>query len=198
MSRGDNVTVYRGGFLSSLVYGICGVVGVAVVGAVVLGVYGLNVVDRKIDKALLTGGQVIHSLPEIRKALPPILADALNDRRSPEYRDQLAITAKVLPSSDDRKAAIVIEATNNGPEMVTLLAVRVNLEDRSGRFVRSERAYIATPMLVEGEWDGPILSGATRRHMVRVWQDLPDVLAQVEICDIRVWESKATDTDRDG
>lgn len=194
MSRGERVTVYRGGFLSSLVYGVCGVIGVAIVSAVGVGVYGMNMVDRTFNDVLAAGSGLWGSLPEIRESLPPIMSDVLDDRRAPEYREHLKVAATVVPSQDtEGEATIVVEAINSGSEMITLLAVRVNLEDRTGQLVRSETAYIATPFAVEGEWAGPILPGSTRQHAIRLWRCPPDLVPQVEICDIRVWTKQAAE-----
>lgn len=189
MSHRDGVTVYRGGGFSSMVYGVCGVVGVGLICAAGVGVYALNMVDRKIDNVFTVGNGLLHSLPEIRDSLPPVLSDALDDRRAPDYRDQIEVSAKVLPQDDNRTTTILLEATNSGPNMVTLLAVRVNLEDSNGRFVRAESAYVATPLAVEREWAGPILSEGTRRHAIRFHRYPGELTASVEVCDIRVWSN---------
>ncbi len=189
MGRGEHVTVYRGGFLSALVYGICGVVGVGIIGAVGVGMYGLNMVDRKFDHVLSAGTGIITSLPEVKESLPAVFADALNDRRAPGYRDQLEVAANVVGFVDAGRASmVVVEATNNGPDIVTLLAVRVTLEDGEGRLLKTDSAYIATPLAVEDDWAGPIMSGSTRRHAIRLWSTTPGAVAKVEVCDIRVWQ----------
>lgn len=198
MSHGDRVTLYRGGFFSSLVYGLCGVIGVAVICAMCVGLYGLNVVDRKFDQALFTGREIVSALPEVRESLPPILADVINDRRAPEYRGQLEVKATVTPSQDGRSASVLLETTNNGSLMVTLLAVRISLEDRSGRLVKSKGVYVATPLAIDDEWNGPILSGATRRQTFRIHGVSSDVLPRIEVCDIRVWELQESESDLAG
>lgn len=175
--------------MSSLVYGVCGVIGVGIIGAVGLGLYGMNMVDRKFDHVLTAGTGVFRSLPEIREALPAVLSDALDDRRAPEYRDQLDVRVNVIPGANGASfSTVVLEAVNNGPGVVTLLAVRVNLEDSDGRLVRTETEYVATPFAIEDEWAGPILSGSTRRHATRLRCRIPSAIASVEVCDIRVWE----------
>lgn len=195
MARGDGVTVYRSSFFSSLVYGICGVIGIGIIGAVGIGLYGLNMVDRKFDHVLATGSGIIRSLPEVRESLPAVFADALNDRRAPEYREQLDVRANVVPAGPGGTGAqVVVEAVNHGPDIVTLLAIRVNLEDADGRLLQSNSAYIATPLAVEDEWAGPIMSGSTRREALRLWSTHPDVKAGVEVCDIRVWEKADSET----
>ncbi len=188
MSRGEHHTVYRRSGFGSLVYGVCGVMGVGLLCAAGVGLYGLSIVDRKIDNVFALGTGVLHSLPEIRESLPPIVSDLLEDTRAPEYRDQIQVTAKVLPCENDRWGTrVLVEATNSGPDMVTLLAVRVNLEDSEGQFLRAENAYVATPLAGEGELAGPILAGATRRHVVRLSRCNGPVSPSIEICDIRIW-----------
>ena len=133
MSRGEQLTVYRRGGFSSLVYGICGVVGVGIICAAGVGVYGLRIVDRKIDNVLALSTGVFQSLPEIRESLPPIMSDLMADTRAPEYCDQLEVSAEVLPSDNARWGTEgLVEATNSGPDMVTLFAVRVHVRDGEG------------------------------------------------------------------
>jgi hypothetical protein len=178
-----------------LVYGVCGVIGVAIVSVVGLGLYGMNMVDRKFDHVLAAGTGIFRSLPEIRESLPAVLSDALDDRRAPEYRDQMDVRVQVVPGGDGvGVSTLVLEAVNSGPNVVTLLAVRVNLEDGEGRLLRSDTVYIATPFAIEDEWAGPILSGSTRRHAIRVRSWTPGATANIEVCDIRVWEEGRPDT----
>ncbi len=190
MARGEHMAGNRSGFLGSLVYGVCGVIGVGILCATGVAMYGMDIVDRKFDRVVETGTEVLRSIPEIRESLPPVLADALDDRRAPEYREHIEVSAKIDPT--DRRhgtSGIVIEAKNNGDEVVTMLAVRVNIEDERGRLVRSESAYLATPFALEGEWAGPILSDSTRQYAMRVRSQKQPLSATVEICDVRVWRT---------
>jgi hypothetical protein len=183
--------IKRGGFLSAVAYGFFGLLTAAVVSVAVLGVYAIHVVDRKLDTVLGLGTDVIRSLPEslpqIRKSLPPALADALNDERDVAYRENLHVEAHLVPGSRDEYQQLVVNAKNNGDKTVTFMAVRVVLVDANDVPVRSLVVHAATPMTLDSEWRGPILPGSLRQCSEPLWRCPPDLKPQLEIADLRVW-----------
>ena len=123
--------------------------------------------------------------PDWQKAMPPSVKDALNDRRAPEYRDQLDVSARL--ARVDGRQVVGVEVVNNGSEIVSLLPLRVVLEDADGTPLREMAVYAATPLLICDEWPGPVLPGAGPR---KVTQHVccPNAATKVtfEITDLRV------------
>ncbi len=187
MARGELNGGRRGGFLSSLVYGVCGVVGVGILCGSGLAFYGMDIVDRKFDRVVETGTDILRSLPEIKESLPPALSDAFDDRRAPDYQSQLEVS--VEPALGSRGGlGFTLDVSNTGDEVVSMIVVRVNYETPEGQLVHAESVYVATPIAIEGEWAGPILPGSTRRRALQVHSRQKVLTPTVEVCDIRVWE----------
>jgi hypothetical protein len=179
------VVVRRGGFLPALTYGIFGTVIALIVCGGVITFSVIELVDRQIDHVMSISTEVVKVLPDWQKALPPALADALDDRRDLGYRDQLDISARV---TGERWASAVVTVTNNGDRPVTLLSLRVVVEDDDGTPVREFTTYAATPIAIEDEWRGPLLPGSTRRFTAGTLRDsIGDWKASVEITELRVW-----------
>lgn len=191
MHRDAPVVVRRGGFLSAVAYGVFGTLTTLIVCAAALGAYALHVADSKVDAVFGAGRSVLTALPELREALPPVMADALNDRRAPAYRESVELRASLAETGDDRYREVVIDATNNGDETITLLAVRVVLVGEGGVPLRSLSTYAATPAMIDEEWRGPILPGSTRRCGVTVYHCPPNAALEAEITDLRVWNGPA-------
>ena len=203
MSRGSNIVVHRGGFLSALAYGFFGFLTATVVCSLAVGLYAINVADRKADSILDIGTDVLTSLPEIlpeiRKALPAAVADAFDDRRDPQYREHVDLDVRLV-SGDGRRSSsqLVIEAANNGPELITLMALRIVLVDEEDVPVRALSTYAATPATIDHEWRGPLMPGSTRRCSMTVFGCDRNLTPKAEITDLRVWspeESPAPDSD---
>jgi hypothetical protein len=184
--------VKRGGFLSAVAYGFFGLLIAVIVCGAGVGIYALNVVDRKVDTVIALGTGAIRSLPEVlpevRDALPPALADALNDVRDPTYRDSIELDVRVAPSQRTGKQHLVINARNNGERTVSLMAVRVVLVDEEGVPSRAIATYVATPLTIDHDWRGPILPGSLRQCSVLLSGSGADLTPQVEITDLRVWQ----------
>lgn len=194
MSTVPAVIVRKGGFLSALFHGLFGFLAVLVVCSSAVGVYGLHVVDGKVSRFLDIGENVVAGLPQWKEVLPPLLADALDDHRAPDYRAQLDVTVRTAASPDDRDRELtVVEVRNRGSETVSLLALNITLENEDGVPIGEDRAYAATPILCdEAEWRGPLLPDATRRFTLRCWRHDRGLQPKVEIAELRVWNgSKA-------
>ncbi len=199
MHTGPSVVVNKSGFFSSIAKGFFGLLIVVVISAAVLGVFGLRVVDRNVDmvREIVTDtvpemvGKVPEMLavaPKLMEALPPLLADGLNDRRAPDYRDQLAVNARLASDDGERHALVVLEVTNEGTETVSLLSMRIVLEDESEMPVSERAVIVATPLMLDDhELRGPILPGSTRKIPVRVYCSGGAVTPVVETTDVRLW-----------
>jgi len=182
--------IKRGGVGTAVAHGLFGMLTTIVVCSIGVGVYALNLVDRRLESVLGLGQEVLVGLPEtlteVRQALPPALADALNDERTPDYRETVDLNARLVPG-DDQTQHLVIHAHNQGERTVTLMALRVVLVDANDVPVRSTVTYAATPLTIDHEWRGPILPGSLRECSL-VFHHCPTGLKpKVEITDIRVW-----------
>ncbi len=195
MSSGPAVIVNKGGFLSATAKGLFGTIMVVVVCGTALGLYSLRMVDMHITSAINEVGtvteKVLAILPDWQKNAPPQIADALNDRRAIDYRSSLKIAARVTKGDGRRgDSEVVVEVTNTGSEIVTLLPLRVVVENEEGTPVSELSAYAATPIQVCDEWRGPLLPGSvTRKFVVPMCKShnaKGDLKASVEITDLRV------------
>lgn len=192
MNRHSGTTVVqRGSFFSAFAYGLFGMLTALIVCAAGVGIYALNVVDRRVDTALTTSTGLLKSLPEIlpeiREALPPALADTLADVRDPNYRSQLTVDTHLASIGRDDTREVVINVQNNGDKTVSLMALRIVLLDANNTPVHSLVTYAATPLTVDQEWRGPILPGSMRRCGMYVYRCSPDLTPQIEITDVRTW-----------
>ena len=167
----------------------------AATSAIVL--YGMNIADRKSDSLLGFVQQTVQSLPEITQSLPPILADVLNDTRSPDYIAQLDFSVEMIsPAESGGRVRPVIEIHNRGSEVVSLLSLRVVVLDGKGRPLAERNEWGATPIAADGNWRGPLLPGATRYITVgtmglpsQAWAD-DDLRVDLEVTDVRVWKER--------
>jgi len=188
MSSAPAVIVKKGGFLASVAKGVFGSIMVIVICATVLVVYGL----RTIDHHVVSITQCIASAwPEWQKALPAVLADAVNDRRAPEYGESVSVSARVARAGPDDQPVLVSEAANKGTQTVSLLALHVVLEDEHSVPMRDFSIFAATPLVVERDWRGPLLPGKTRQVVERLCGVKGDVKANVEMTELRVWTPPA-------
>ena len=178
------VVVKKSGFLSALAYGVFGTLIAAVICGSGLGLYGLNIADRKSSEIIMLGRGLLGSIPEIQESLPPILADLLDDQRDLAYRRELDVSARIV--GDEDHARLLIEVANEGSKAVTLMSMRVTLDDENGIPLRDLTTYVATPIAVEDEWRGPLLPDSTRRYSYRLRRTVPADVS-IEITELRVW-----------
>jgi hypothetical protein len=189
MSGAPAVIVKKGGFLSALFHGVFTFLTVTVVCATGLGVYALHIADSKVDGLFTITRDMVSEMPQWRENLPPLLGEVLNDRRAPDYRDQVAISVRPVKSADrwDGEVALV-EVCNTGSETISMLALNIVLEDERGVPVREKRAYVATPIACdESEWRGLLFPDSTRSFVVRCFGEAHDLRPTAEIVDLRVW-----------
>ncbi|MFQ5490776.1 MAG: hypothetical protein ACE5GE_08660 [Phycisphaerae bacterium] len=186
-------------FLSTLAWGVSMVVISGVVAATLTAGYALNIVDRKTDNAVDLVAAVIDGVPELIESLPPFLADALSDRRMPEYASDIQVQAKLAPSGHHPGLwQPVVELTNGGPDVVSLLSMRVVVLNPSDEPVAEFTEWGATPLAADDhDWRGPLLPGATRHLRVHNHRAIdagtaPDAYrVEVEFTDVRLWERPA-------
>ena len=213
MSTQPSVVVNKkGGVLTALVQGFFGFLIVSIVCVTLLGAYALWVADKKTDIALEwtekigNGGftmvnSLAENLKDWREIAPPVLADALNDRRDPEYRDELEIEASVVPSDEGMgKGRILVQATNHGDETVSLLTARLVVSNADEIPITSVVTSIATPLafqVEEQQFQGPLMPGATCRFIVTEPchgrpLDVPlKSGVSYEVAELRIWQGPA-------
>jgi hypothetical protein len=171
--------------LTALVTGVFGTLMILLVCGTAVSIYGMNIADRNFGQLLVTGEDVLDSLPEWVDSLPPV-AEMLNDSRTPSYRAQLE--ASVAPARHEDAALTTIRVKNTGSETVTLLTARIVYSDEKGVPLAERRAFIATPLTIdEDEWRGPLLPGSDRKFVIRAPRTENDLIPSLEITDVRVW-----------
>lgn len=188
MDTGTPIIIKRG-FLSTLAYGISGVLITTIVCGSGLALYGMNLIDRKSGDLTSLGTELVAALPGIIEALPPWLSDAVDDRRDPSYRSQLEIEVAIAGDEDSSWRRPVLTVKNNGEEIVSVLAVRIVLLDADGLPTSERGTYVATPLAIDNcnTWNGPILPGETRIISTTMSADAWDVKVEIEVTEIRVW-----------
>src|SRR5262245_5744779 len=186
MNQAPSVIVKKDGFFTAVARGFFGLLTTAVVCATGLGIYSLHVIDKKFGDIKSIGESVVGGLPKWRESLPPVVADAINDRRAPDYASNIDVKVRLVEGKGRDRQRAVIEVMNNGDETISLLSLNIRLEDSDGIPVRAFTAYAATPLaLNEGDWRGPILPNArTRKFSYEVSVAEYDLTAVAEIADV--------------
>ena len=195
MSGHSNITLRQHSFLSSTAFGISAIIITIIVSCTVVVLYGVHLASDKSDRIITLAQSAVRGLPEFQEALPPALADMLDDRRQPDYAGQLAITAKVTsPPNSHGRTRTSIEIVNEGKEVVSLLSLRLTLLDEHDELIAESQEWAATPVAIDNEWRGPLMPGAKRRFVC--WRHYGhqagplDVLKpEVEITELRVWNA---------
>ncbi len=184
----------RHGFLSVAVMSITAIVVTSVLTAGGIVVYGLNVIDKRTDNVIDLVGEAVRCLPEYRDALPPALADAINDERRPDYLENVNVSVRFSEATSrhgHRRA--VVEVSNDGGELISLLSMRIVVLDADGDPIEEHNTWVATPIQIEDGWRGPLMPHETRR--ISIWCSSGDRTAELshEITDIRVWRGNSTE-----
>ena len=187
--------------LTALFLGIWIVGGLAIVAGTAITLYGMSIIDTKANGVLEFAGETIDGLPDLVEALPPALADVLDDRRAPEYAGKLAIDARFVRDSQHGGLVPAVSITNNGDEVVSMLAIRVAALDPRNVPLRDWTQVVATPIAIEDDWCGPLMPHATRHIVLSGWRhmptaDLAEVTAAVEVSELRVWTPDSGSDDR--
>ena len=183
--------------LTALFLGIFGVgaVGIAAGSSIVL--YAMRILDTKGSEILGFAEGTVAALPSVIDALPPAINDLLNDRRAPEYARQLDIDVRLTAGEQPGSWRPVLTITNQGEEVVSMLAVRVAVLLQDGVPVREWTEVVATPIAIDDDWRGPLFPHATRhvvlsrrhcRGALTVNGAIPTTVA--EVSEIRLWEGQ--------
>ena len=189
MSGMPAVIVKKGGFLTAFFQGLFGLAIVCVVCVSGLGFFALSRADRTIQTVLMTAGGIVEGLPQWVEKLPPMISDGLNDRRAPDYRQNLEVTVRSEKSPRDAGRNLsVVTVKNTGVETVSVLALNIVYENDDGVPVGERRVYAATPILIdEDDWRGPLFPDSTRRFVVSLFGHDTDLRPAYEIAELRVW-----------
>ena len=163
MGKNAPVVVHRRGFGSSLVLSLFGTFCVLIVCATCVTIYGVKVVNERLDSLIEISPEAITALTNWQQALPPAVNDALNDRRMPEYREKVTVTTKLVRDWKTERLVPIVEVSNEGDQIVSLLSLRLQVEDDESMPVEELTVYAATPLAIDGEWRGPLLPGSNRR-----------------------------------
>lgn len=195
MQTGASVIVKKGGFWASLVSGFFGLLMTTVICGSGLGAYAIHVFDKKTGDLTDVGGRLLENLPKWREALPPALADAVNDRPAVEYREHLDVSVQLGKTgrAGQRKAVLRIE--NRGSETISVLAINLVLKDADGVPIGDRVTYAATPVAFDDDWRGPILPGSVREFTRWVSDGEKASAIGYEITTLRVLEPRAAPSD---
>lgn len=197
MNQPSYITFRRHTFLSSVALGLSAVIVTLLISCTVVALYGVHLASHKSDQVLSLAQSAVRGLPEFTKSLPPALSDMLNDRRDPRYCDRLGISAQVVSEPDPHGVRTVIEITNNGDAVVSLLSLRITVLDDKEQLLCESQEWAATPVAADDGWRGPIMPGSKRCFVSRArcqWGIDPAgaLNAQVEISELRVWNETKT------
>ncbi len=181
-------------FWATLAWGLSALLITTVVCGTIVVVYGMNIADRKATTFMDSLENAAHGLAALKDSLPPILADAVNDERRPDYARQIEASAKLIPD-DDRKHGIrpSVELVNRGDEVVSALSLRWVILNQNNEPVGEQNEWAATPIAdKDSDSRGPLLPRSTRHfaakpvyiHKKYMGDDLR---VEVEITDVRLW-----------
>lgn len=190
----EYVVSRRMSFLTAMALGASAVMVTGVVCGTGVLCYGLSILDRKANNVVTLARAALDGLPELRKNLPPVLADVIQDARRPDYVAKLAVNARLVEEADrEGRYRAVVEIKNNGDQVVSLLAVRAVVLDAKQAPISEWTEYLATPIAGnDGDWRGPLLPGATRRvPLGRLYRNAHCTVA-CEIADVRIWTPPAS------
>ena len=192
MADYPKITFKKHTFLSSVVLGISALAITIIICCTVVIIYGVHFAgERSEDLVSLVEGAV-KQFPDLRQALPPALADVLDDRRQPDYAAKLHISAKTTFMPDQQRTARTsIEVVNEGSEVVSLLSLRVVVFAPNGQILAESNEWAATPIAADQDWRGLLMPGS-HRHFLSCRRSLSgffadDLTTEVEITDVRVW-----------
>ena len=188
MSDYPRITFKKHTFLSSVAMGLSALAITIIISCTVVVIYGIHFAGDRPEKLV----SLLKQLPDLRQALPPALADVLDDRRQPGYAGELEISATTALTPDQhRSVRTKIEVVNKGSEIVSLLCLRIVVFGSNGEILSESNEWAATPIAADHDWRGPLMPGSHRyfvssRRALGVF--LGDELrTEVEVTDLRVW-----------
>lgn len=178
--------------LSAIAIGLSALVIAFIVSCTVVIIYGMHLVSQKTDRFISAAEGAVRRLPDLRKSLPPILIDNLDDHRRPDYCKQIETYTETKPlEGHEGMLQTTVKVINSGRETVSLLSLRVVILDSRGQILAESNEWAATPVTAEPEWRGPLQPRYMRYVGFTHRQNLPASLvkslrAEVEITDLRI------------
>jgi hypothetical protein len=195
MSNPSYITLRKHTFLSSVALGFSAIVITLLVSCTTVLLYTVHLASDKSERVITLAQSALKGLPEMAQSLPPALADMLDDQRRPDYCKELTISAQATSQPDSRgRVRTTVEIVNNGPEVVSLLSLRILILDEQNQLLCESQEWAATPLAADDGWRGPIMPGS-RRHFVcyrscgRSVDSLTDLSTEVEVTELRVWNN---------
>jgi len=196
MAEYPKVVYKKHTFFSALITGFVLLIITLVICVTVLLIYGMHFVGERSEAIITIAENAIHGLPAFQESLPSVLGDMLNDHREPGYRDQLGVTVQPSISPNNRnEIGSAIKVVNNGPEVVTLLSLRIVVLNSKDEILTESNEWVVTPFAIEDDWPGPLMPGSERyfstsRRSVYPIPSANEIRAEAEITDIRIWNGR--------
>jgi len=193
MTDYPKITYKKHTFLSALALGLSALAITFIVCCTVIVIYGMHFAGARVEGLAALVEDAIQGLPKLQEALPPVLADVLDDHRQPDYASQLLISASTTPSQDEHgRFRTDVKVVNNGTDVVSLLSLRVVVLGAQGEVVCESNEWAATPFAADNEWRGPLMPGSQRyftcsRRGSSALSGSDELKTEVEITDIRLW-----------
>lgn len=204
MSDYPHITYRRHTFLSALAMGLSSVAIAFIISFTTVVIYGIHFAGEKSERLISLVEDAVQGLPHIQESLPPVLADFLNDRRQPDYRGQIEVSAKTVPEAEHGgRLRTEIKVANKGQEVISLLSLRIVVRDSLDQILSESNQWAATPFAADHDWRGLLMPGSNRHFAfshsgAHSGSTLDNLTTEVEITDIRIWngreESTLTDT----
>jgi len=195
MSDPSYIMIRKHSFLSSAALGFSAIVITLMVTCTAVLLYTVHLASDKSERVITLAQSAIRGLPELTHSLPPALADMLDDHCRPDYCKELTISAQATSQPDAHgRVRTTVEVVNNGPEVVSLLSLRILILDGQNQPLCESQEWAATPLAADQGWRGPIMPGS-RRHFVCYRQcgsgvdSMDDLNTEIEITELRVWNN---------
>jgi hypothetical protein len=190
MGKVAPVVVHRRSFASALVLGFFGTLCVLIICGASVAIYGMKMVNDKLDELIAISPEALTAVTSWQEAMPPAVTDALQDRRMPQYRNQVEIHTELVRDWRTERQIPVVEVTNNGDQVISLMSLRLLIQDEDLVPIEELTIYAATPLAMDSQWRGPLLPGSKRRFKAgHIRCDvLDDLVISSEICELRVWD----------
>jgi hypothetical protein len=195
MSNPSYITLRRHTFLSSVALGFSAIIITLMVTCTAVLLYTVHLASDKSERVITLAQSALKGLPEVVQSLPPALADMLDDQRRPDYCKELTISAQAISQPDSRgRVRTTVEIVNNGPEVVSLLSLRILILDQQNQLLCESQEWAATPLAADDGWRGPIMPGSRRRFVCyrscgHNAGFMTDLSTEVEVTELRVWNN---------
>ena len=153
--------------MTALFLGLFGVLAVGITSGAGVVLYGLRIANLNASSLLNLADSTIAGLPELIERLPPALADLFDDRRAPDYAENLDVKVTFLADTHSDRIRPVLTVINNGSRVVTMLTIRVAALNEEDVPLQEWTELVATPIGLNDDLRGPIFPGSTRHIVLR-------------------------------